>query len=97
VTGCADHCLPDLARRLFIGGLVLFTVASIACAFASNLWLFIAARGAQGFGGAVIMALGIALRRLIGRSFLLFYASLGAFRIAGEKARTFDAAPQRPL
>lgn len=47
-------------RRLLLVGLFLFTAASILCGFAPALWLLIAARGAQGLGGAVMMALTLA-------------------------------------
>ncbi|CAN5438885.1 MFS transporter [soil metagenome] len=47
-------------RRLLVGGIALFTVASAACALAPALWLLIAARAAQGLGGAVMMALALA-------------------------------------
>ena len=48
-------------RRLMLGGITLFTVASITCGLASELWMLIAARAVQGFGGAVMMALTMAL------------------------------------
>lgn len=51
-------------RRLFVGGLALFTAASIACAFAGSLTVLVVARAVQGLGGAAIIALGIALLRL---------------------------------
>jgi DHA2 family multidrug resistance protein-like MFS transporter len=51
-------------RRLFIGGLALFSVASVVCACVGSLAALVAARAAQGLGGAAIMALGIALLRL---------------------------------
>ena len=47
------------ARRVFLVGVALFTVASAACAFAGNLPLLILARFAQGLGGGAIMALGM--------------------------------------
>jgi DHA2 family multidrug resistance protein-like MFS transporter len=50
-------------RRLFIGGLGLFSFASILCAVAPSLPFLVAARVLQGLGGAAIMALGIALLR----------------------------------
>ncbi len=55
--------LGDLVgrRRLLIAGLVLFTAASILCGLAPTLWLLIAARAAQGFGAAIMMALAMAL------------------------------------
>jgi MFS family permease len=41
-------------RRVFIAGLVLFSVSSLAGGIASSQGLLIAARAAQGLGGAVI-------------------------------------------
>ena len=48
-------------RRLLMMGIVLFTAASGLCGVASELWLLIAARAAQGLGAAVMMALTMAL------------------------------------
>ena len=45
------------ARRVFLIGVALFTIASAACAFAGNLPLLILARFAQGLGAGAIMAL----------------------------------------
>ncbi len=47
-------------RRLLLGGIVLFTVASVLCGVAPTLWLLIAARAAQGLGAAIMMALTLA-------------------------------------
>jgi DHA2 family multidrug resistance protein-like MFS transporter len=47
------------ARRIFLAGVALFTVASAACAFAGSLPVLIAARFVQGLGGGAVMALGI--------------------------------------
>jgi DHA2 family multidrug resistance protein-like MFS transporter len=52
-------------RRVFTGGVVLFTVASALCAFAPSLRWLVAARLLQGFGGAAVMALAIALLRQV--------------------------------
>ncbi len=52
-------------RRVYLSGLVLFTLASVACAFAPTLPLLIAARIAQGLGAAGIMSVNIALVRFI--------------------------------
>ena len=41
-------------RRLFMAGLALFVVASLACGFANTDNLLIAARAVQGLGGAMI-------------------------------------------
>lgn len=51
--------LGDLVgrRRMLLGGIVLFTAASILCGIAPSLRLLIAARAAQGMGAAVMTAL----------------------------------------
>src|SRR5467141_1311505 len=43
-------------RRLFLIGLTLFTVASLACGLSNSQALLVTARGAQGLGGAVLTA-----------------------------------------
>lgn len=48
-------------RRLLLGGVALFTLASLLCGAAPTLGLLIAARAAQGLGAAVMMALTVAL------------------------------------
>src|SRR3954471_5819076 len=42
-------------RRTFIGGVVLFTVASVACGLARSTSALIAARGVQGIGAAFLV------------------------------------------
>jgi EmrB/QacA subfamily drug resistance transporter len=48
-------------RKLFLLGIVLFTVASLACGLANSQWLLICARAAQGLGGAVVSAVALSL------------------------------------
>ncbi|MFD2338789.1 MFS transporter [Clavibacter michiganensis subsp. tessellarius] len=48
-------------RRVFLGGVVLFTAASIAAALASSSEMLIAARAVQGLGAAGIVPLSLAL------------------------------------
>ena len=48
-------------RRLLLGGVLVFAVASAVGAVAGDLWLLIAARAAQGFGAAIMVALTMAL------------------------------------
>ncbi|HXZ07257.1 MAG TPA: MFS transporter [Paraburkholderia sp.] len=48
-------------RRVYIGGLALFTAASLACAAAPTLPLLAAARLLQGIGGSAITSVSIAL------------------------------------
>lgn len=52
-------------RRVFVAGVLLFTAASALCALAPTLPWLIAARFFQGFGGAAIMSLGMALLRFV--------------------------------
>jgi MFS family permease len=47
-------------RRLLLGGLALFTLASLLCAAAPSLSVLILARIGQGFGAAAMMALAMA-------------------------------------
>jgi MFS family permease len=48
-------------RRMFVAGLALFVVASAACAVAGSIGWLIAARVAQGAGGALVVPLAMAL------------------------------------
>jgi EmrB/QacA subfamily drug resistance transporter len=48
-------------RKLFLLGIVLFTVASMACGLANSQWLLIGARAVQGLGGAVVSAVALSL------------------------------------
>jgi DHA2 family multidrug resistance protein-like MFS transporter len=52
-------------RRIFIFGLFLFTVASLACAFAWSLPSLVIARFFQGVGAAAVMGINTALLRSI--------------------------------
>jgi DHA2 family multidrug resistance protein-like MFS transporter len=60
-------------RRVYLGGLALFTVASLGCAFSHTLPELALARVVQGFGAAGIMSVNTALvreiypNRLLGR------------------------------
>jgi len=47
-------------RRLLLGGIGLFTLASALCALAPTLWLLMGARALQGLGAAIMMALTMA-------------------------------------
>lgn len=55
--------LGDLVghRRVYIIGFVVFGLASAGCGLASGLWPLVAARVAQGMGGAMVVATGPAL------------------------------------
>jgi DHA2 family multidrug resistance protein-like MFS transporter len=46
-------------RRVYLGGVALFTLASAACAFAGSLPVLVAARFVQGLGAGAVMALAI--------------------------------------
>jgi EmrB/QacA subfamily drug resistance transporter len=48
-------------RQLFLGGIALFTLASLACGFAASQGMLVAARVIQGLGGAVVSAVSLSL------------------------------------
>jgi EmrB/QacA subfamily drug resistance transporter len=48
-------------RRLFIIGISVFTIASLACGLATTQWSLVAARSVQGVGGAVASAVALSL------------------------------------
>jgi DHA2 family multidrug resistance protein-like MFS transporter len=52
-------------RKVYIGGLILFVVASLACALSDSLLTLALARVLQGFGAAGIMSVNTALVRFI--------------------------------
>lgn len=52
-------------RRVYLGGVVLFTIASLACALSHSFAWLAGARAVQGLGAAGIMAVNAALLRLI--------------------------------
>ena len=52
-------------RRLFLGGIALFTLASLACGLSTTQGMLIAARAVQGLGGAVVSAVALSLLMLL--------------------------------
>jgi DHA2 family multidrug resistance protein-like MFS transporter len=52
-------------KRVYLGGLVLFTAASLACALSPSLSMLVLARVAQGIGAAGVMSVNTALVRFI--------------------------------
>jgi len=74
-------------RRVFAGGVALFTAASVLCALAPSLPWLVAARCLQGLGSAAVMPLGLALlrftypRRLLGQAI-----AWNALTVAGASA-----------
>jgi EmrB/QacA subfamily drug resistance transporter len=68
--------LGDLfgSRRLYLLGLVFFTIASVGCGLASSQGMLITARAIQGLGGAVVTAVALSL-------------IMGLFTDPGERAR----------
>jgi EmrB/QacA subfamily drug resistance transporter len=48
-------------RRLFLVGITLFTLASLACGVATTQWFLVSARAVQGVGGAIASAVSLSL------------------------------------
>jgi EmrB/QacA subfamily drug resistance transporter len=48
-------------RKLFLGGIVAFTAASLACGLSNSQEMLVIARAIQGFGGAVVSAVALSL------------------------------------
>ena len=48
-------------RKLFLGGIALFTLASLACGMANSQVQLVCARAVQGLGGAVVSAVSLSL------------------------------------
>jgi EmrB/QacA subfamily drug resistance transporter len=71
-------------KRVFVGGVALFTLASALCGAASSPLFLILARGAQGIGGAVMFAVSLAIisqefhGRERGSAFGIWGATVGA-------------------
>jgi len=61
-------------RRLFLLGVTLFTVASLACGISGSQGMLVAARAVQGLGGAVVSAIALSL-------------IMNLFTAAGERAK----------
>lgn len=53
------------SKRVFVASVAVFTVASVACAFADTLAELVAARALQGLGGGGILSLNVVLVRRI--------------------------------
>src|SRR3954454_19764221 len=86
--------LADLfgRKRLFITGIVLFTIASVACGASFDPLFLIIARGFQGIGGAFMFATALALLsqefhgRERGTAFGIWGATIGAAVAVGPLA-----------
>src|SRR3982751_3620868 len=86
--------LADLfgRKRVFLSGIVLFTIASVACGAANDALFLIIARGVQGLGGAMMFATALALisqefhGKERGTAFGLWGATIGAAVAIGPLA-----------
>jgi EmrB/QacA subfamily drug resistance transporter len=52
-------------RRLFVAGIVLFTLASLGCGTATTQWALVTLRAVQGLGGAVVSAVALSLMMVL--------------------------------
>ncbi len=86
--------LADLfgRKRLFVIGVVLFTIASAACGLSNDSLFLIIARGVQGIGGAIMFATALALisqefhGKERGTAFGIWGATIGAAVAIGPLA-----------
>jgi EmrB/QacA subfamily drug resistance transporter len=86
--------LADLfgRKRLFVIGVILFTIASAACGLANDALFLIVARGIQGIGGAIMFATALALLsqefhgKERGTAFGIWGATIGAAVAIGPLA-----------
>ncbi len=76
-------------RRVYLTGLVVFTLGSLACVVAGSLWWLAAARAVQGMGAAGMMSVNSALVRLtypshvLGRAIALNSVVVAVSSVAG--------------
>lgn len=52
-------------KKVYVGGLLLFSTTSLICALSDSFWTLVIARGLQGFGAAAITSVNTALLRII--------------------------------
>lgn len=77
-------------KRMFVGGMLLFTISSAACGVSSNIHLLIAARTVQGMAAAVLAPQVLSSIRIIfppaeqAKAMGLFGATFGLASIAGQ-------------
>ena len=48
-------------KKIFLYGLLFFTVSSALCGFSQSIWMLIALRGLQGLAAGMMMAVGFAI------------------------------------
>ena len=52
-------------RKVYIGGLIVFIIASLGCTLSNSLATLVTARVCQGFGGAAVMSINTSIIRII--------------------------------
>ena len=82
-------------RRLFLIGIALFTVASLACGLADSQGLLIGARAVQGLGGAVVSAVALSLIMNLFTEPADRAKAMGVFGFVARGRRQHRRAPRR--
>ena len=76
-------------RKVYLGGIAVFTAASLGCALATSLPMLVGMRALQGMGAAGLMAVNMALvrlvfpRHLLGRGIAINSLVVAASSVAG--------------
>lgn len=72
-------------KRLFIVGLFIFTFSAVVCGFANTIWVLVCIRAMQGVGGAILIAVSMALVRdiFIGKKLAPAMGMIGSMSAMG--------------
>ena len=82
-------------RRLFLAGIGLFTVASMACGLSTSQEMLVVARAVQGVGGAIVSAVALSLMMMLFTTPAERAKAMGIFGFVRVRRRLDRRAPRR--